>query len=1151
MSGGTTAALLREVSFAFLPIHQAANRGEEGIEQLLIDIGLDTDSEEDSKIDEVRSIVSETAGDVATLYEGLVLGGEPDASEIPEYIEAVGRIVVNVKKLSDVPMESLPDATDLGIGLLDHLVVEYLETRQPTALRICVAMGIVQYGDGDETHSIDYDGIAEAFEDPIGMVVETLAWDEGFEGRLVLIVAEELLNHAFGGTVSTTPALPGDVVKGLSQDEVPIPDASQIMLGNQQGPLTLDVPLLLTDHGTVGMRVTFMPKLKQAQRTRLVFIPYGTAGISQGDKYDVGEDFMFKWTVSISGSIGGYSLELSPGRDPAFKDFVQGSNLSTSVNAKAELVYQGPDGEGEATPIVGTADGSNLAIRGASVKFAVKSEDGDSKFDVSVPVRGSLIIKPSGGFVEKILPEEIASDFEVIVGWATEKGVYFQGGASLEVALPLSQALGPIDLTELFLALGVDAENRSFPLTVGTSAETTIGPFTATVKRIGFDVDVSFPEDREGKMGPLDVAVGFKPPSGAGVSVDAGPVTGGGYIEHEPDKHRYAGALQLEIADYTIKAVGLLKTKLPGGQDGYSFLLLITAELPPIQLGFGFTLNGVGGLLGVNRGMRKDPLAKAVRSGNLNSVLFPENVVANAQRIISDLHSIFPPKADKHVVGPMARFGWGTPSMLLVDVGIVLGIPTWKVAILGKIQFFLPTEDAAIVDLNLAVLGFLDIPGQRLEITASLYDSRIAMFSAKGDMALKSSWGDQSSFMLSMGGFHPQFDPPKSFPELDRIQAWIPGLDAVRVRMEGYLALTPNTFQVGAGVLVHAEAGPAKLHGELRFDALFQFNPFKFRIDFYAKFCASLFGESLGIELDGTLQGPKPLEITAKVTIMVPMLPNVNAKLDVAIGSAPEDRDRAESKVFETLMDELKTPQNWQAQLPDDNAQFVTIRQPESEEREENGGSSGGSGSEDSEILTPPLGGIAVRQTVVPLEYRVETFGNATPAGFEKFRVTNVGTLDGDGNVEESIGPTDDGPREKFAPAKYRKMSDSEKLSSEAFKERLAGHRGDSPGVHLPADEEYCTTASLEYENRVTDERDGSIDLDLVRMGGYIGGHQRFARFGPPVTTTAAYLSQSAVGRAEPTTQTFHRQPVMRVGIPDADDGDDEDLGVVSSEVLR
>jgi hypothetical protein len=48
-----------------------------------------------------------------------------------------------------------------------------------------------------------------------------------------------------------------------------------------------------------------------------------------------------------------------------------------------------------------------------------------------------------------------------------------------------------------------------------------------------------------------------------------------------------------------------------------SFVVLISAEFTPIQLGFGFTLVGVGGLLGINRSVAAEALGDAVRTGAL------------------------------------------------------------------------------------------------------------------------------------------------------------------------------------------------------------------------------------------------------------------------------------------------------------------------------------------------------------------------------------------------------------------------------------------------------------------------------------------------------------------------------------------------------
>ena len=125
---------------------------------------------------------------------------------------------------------------------------------------------------------------------------------------------------------------------------------------------------------------------------------------------------------------------------------------------------------------------------------------------------------------------------------------------------------------------------------------------------------------------------------------------------------------------------------MPDGSPGFSLLILITAEFTPIQLSFGFTLNGVGGLFGLNRTIFVDALADGIRTNAIKSILFPEDVIANITRIISDIKQFFPPQQDHFVVGPMAKLGWGTPSIITVELGLLLDLPNPMFAIVGVLQ---------------------------------------------------------------------------------------------------------------------------------------------------------------------------------------------------------------------------------------------------------------------------------------------------------------------------------------------------------------------------------------------------------------------------------------------------------------------------------
>jgi hypothetical protein len=84
------------------------------------------------------------------------------------------------------------------------------------------------------------------------------------------------------------------------------------------------------------------------------------------------------------------------------------------------------------------------------------------------------------------------------------------------------------------------------------------------------------------------------------LAIDAPAVVGGGYLRFDPQKAEYSGILQLEVAEtIAVKAIGLLTTRMPDGSQGFSLVIIMSAEgFAPIQLGFGFTLTGIGGCWG-------------------------------------------------------------------------------------------------------------------------------------------------------------------------------------------------------------------------------------------------------------------------------------------------------------------------------------------------------------------------------------------------------------------------------------------------------------------------------------------------------------------------------------------------------------------------
>src|SRR5205807_4371866 len=150
----------------------------------------------------------------------------------------------------------------------------------------------------------------------------------------------------------------------------------------------------------------------------------------------------------------------------------------------------------------------------------------------------------------------------------------------------------------------------------------------------------------------------------------------GGYLYRKGSE--YGGALQLEIAKVGVYAIGIL------GTDPFSLVLVMGVHFPAaIELSFGFTFNGVGGLLAINRIIAVDELRKGLQQHFIDNVLFPDDPITEAPKILGQLGSVFPAHPGGFVVGPIFEIGWGSQAKIIeAKLGVALSLPDPKVLIL-------------------------------------------------------------------------------------------------------------------------------------------------------------------------------------------------------------------------------------------------------------------------------------------------------------------------------------------------------------------------------------------------------------------------------------------------------------------------------------
>lgn len=307
---------------------------------------------------------------------------------------------------------------------------------------------------------------------------------------------------------------------------------------------------------------------------------------------------------------------------------------------------------------------------GVSLTLAIPANP--AKASLTFAARGLRVTLPGDDLLKVLAPDGMVFEGDMVAR-ADAEGVRFEGGGRSGVALPLGTAPTGVRVPALYLSPRADA--LRFTASFGASL---LGLAEATVEGVGTEL----------KLAPGGVTATPVPASGVALVLALGPAKGSGYLEHRDG--RYGGSLALSLGLVEVKAFGVL------GTDPVSLLAVLSAEFtPPIELGLAFTLNAVGGILGINYAIDHAGLAAAVQAGHLDHILFPADPAAAMPQILGTLESVFRTKPGSVVVGPMFRLGWGRPvSFLTADVGLILELPSGVVGLLGRLRVALPAPQA-------------------------------------------------------------------------------------------------------------------------------------------------------------------------------------------------------------------------------------------------------------------------------------------------------------------------------------------------------------------------------------------------------------------------------------------------------------------------
>lgn len=685
---------------------------------------------------------------------------------------------------------------------------------------------------------------------------------------------------------------------------------------------------------------------------------------------------------------------------------------------------------------VGNAGPANLgplAFDGGSLlAFFQYKEDIRAGLEIKTNLKAGL---RSGALLEKIMPGQGATADASSVAFTldTTNGLTFGSGPDKRIVVPARLSLPGVELRELAIVQPAadNPEGKNRVDVVFTIAGELGGVFACVVE--GGGISIRWVDGGDPEVTP-------KIPSGAGMRIKTPLVTGGGYLRYEEATKEYGGVFQLEIAKVGVTAFGLI------GTEPFSIVLVIGARFSPkIELGWGFTLNALGGIIAIERRLNSDALMAGMKDDVIGQLLFPADPVASAPSILNALAKVFPPEPGGFVIGPIAEIGWGSQAgFVKARLGLIFALPDPRIAIIGAVQIGVPSADvepkARLVDINANV--FSEITPDYFLLKVEILKSRLFTLELSGSIVIYVQWAGEGAFVLSVGGFFPDYQAPAKIGPMNRLAVkFAPPVDWISIAVQAYFAITSNSVQFGGRVDIKAKVGPASAEAWVQIDALFQWAPyfaFEVRLDVGIKVKA--FGVTLaGVQFVGILKGDKPfyLEGNAKCEILfwdveVPIGP-------LTWGEKPPVPMPILDVVQKTA-EALTSKEAWTPVLPPGAMQIVRFAKD--------------AGAKIDGGLYHPLGELEVRQNTIPLEYNIDRVGSAAPSTPR----INIAAPTLGGHPAGAVWPAHDA----FAPGHFLNLTDDQVMSRPEFEQLqsgvgISGSKGAAFGAPVHAVREWAT----------------------------------------------------------------------------------------------
>lgn len=614
--------------------------------------------------------------------------------------------------------------------------------------------------------------------------------------------------------------------------------------------------------------------------------------------------------------------------------------------------------------------------------------------------------------------------FSFSVGWTASRGLFISGGTPLgfTVPTPWLKLLGlRFQHVRLELVPPGGEAGRAIGVDATTTATLDVGQyFHAIVDRIGVRLLLDF-------NGDSDFKADFIAPDAIGLRGGCSTVKGGGMLVLDRDRGEYAGAFEVTVAlekfELKLQAVVVYSTKVEGVDR--ALLASLSARGFRLNLGWGFALTGVGGMIGSNFGYDLQPLRDGLRTGVLDHVMFPDDPVRNAPRIFQTLRTVFPTEPGATTAALFFELKW-LDDLARIRLGALArwrpGADDSELVLLGSVDVALPTRPHDVLRIKADILGVISwTDGLAISVDAHLRDSHLLGIALTGSLALRyRRGGGEPMFLLSIGGFHPQFPLPPAnvVPRLDRVGFRLEKGN-LRLSAELYFALAAATIQFGLRADLVARGLGLRFEATFALDVIVETGTCHYVAELQVRAALKRGSTTLmGVDFHGRLEGTSPSRFSGKVTFKIWFIKKtISVSEPLAAGEVPQ----ALVDALPLLLGELSQPRNWDGAMPGEGRRLIST-DPVTD----------GAGG----VVVHPLGELGVRQQVLPLKLELDRIGSARPSGERRFVISRLSEIGEDVELEDVT--------DHFAAAQFLDLDEAAALSQPGFERMPAGVRARS-----------------------------------------------------------------------------------------------------------